>query len=132
MTIDLLREIAPAASLSETVDVRGIKLTIRPFTAQDMAAINARFPGLLAGTAASDDTLMRRAMAIIAAGLGAPGDEAVEHDIGERLTLGEQTRVMNAILRLSGFDDAGPFVPGNGAAGPPAISATTSPRRSKS
>lgn len=128
--IDLLREIAPASTLSEEVMVRGVSLPIRPLLAADVAMINARFPGGITG----DDAVERgldRARAVIAAGCGAPGDAEFEAEL-KRLVPGEQIRVMNAVMRLSGFDLAGPFVPQNGAAGPPIVPAMPSRRASKS
>jgi hypothetical protein len=108
-----LLDIAPAV---ETVDVRGSKITVYGVSAKGIAHLLARFPELrlmMTGRSVDVNRLMEiggdAVAAIIAAGIGFPGDEAQE-EAACRLSIDDQADLIAAILKLTLPKGVGPLV----------------------
>lgn len=91
-----------------------IKLTVRGFTLREWAVLVRRFPHLDAGAIAAPAAPASEAdrvadilenldvsKAVIAVGLGQPGNAEIEAAIEERLTEDEIKRVFDTVIRLS-------------------------------
>lgn len=102
-----LLDIAPPEINSDTVEIRGVPLTVHGVTAAQWAELYRRFPELRAVVAGrqTDSTNVIPAfegqVALIAAGLGNPGDAETENQIIDRLTSEDQRALVEGILRLS-------------------------------
>lgn len=108
-----LIDIAP---LTEKVDVRGAKIEVYGVSAKGVAMLLGRFPELrmmMSGKEVKADRLMEMGgdavSAIIAAGIGFPGDEEQEN-AAARLPITAQADLLEAILRLTLPNGLGPFV----------------------
>lgn len=136
-----LVDIAPAV---ERVSIRGQEVEVFGVSAAGVANLLARFPDLrrlFSGRDIEVDQLVAMGgelvCAIIAAGTGAPGDEATEAAAG-RLSIDEQVDLLATILRVTLPKGVGPFMEkllglgsSLGDAGQAATArATTSPKRS--
>jgi hypothetical protein len=102
--------------LTETIQVRGIAITIRGLSARGIGHLLARFPALrelMGGTELSSQELFDLGgdivAAIIAAGCGSLGDAKAEA-VADHLTVEEQTDLLSAIVRLTMPGGIGPFV----------------------
>jgi hypothetical protein len=101
-----LLDIAPPAITAEEVDIRGTRLSVAGVSAKEWARLYARFPDLravVAGQAEGTSNLAAFAgqVALIAAGLGKPADEKIEHVVMERLSRDEMRQLTETIVRLS-------------------------------
>jgi hypothetical protein len=101
-----LLDIAPPEITAEEVDIRGTRLSVRGLPAEEWARLYARFPELRAVVAGQAENVSNLAAfagqaALVAAGLGKPGDNNTEHLVMERLGHDEQQRIVETILRLS-------------------------------
>lgn len=108
-----LVDIAPAV---ERVTIRGEAVEVFGVSAGGVASLLARFPDLrrmFSGRDVPVDQLLAMGgeivNAIIAAGTGAPGDEAAEAAAG-RLSIDEQADLLAAIARATLPKGVGPFV----------------------
>lgn len=108
-----LLDIAP---LTESVSVRGAKIEVCGVSAKGIALLLGRFPELrmlMTGKEVGIDRLMEMGgdavSAIIAAGIGFPGDLDQEQAAG-RLGVDAQADLLAAILRLTLPNGIGPFV----------------------
>lgn len=130
----------------ETVAVRGQPVAVTGVSARGVAVLLGRFPelrALLTGREVDPGRLVALGpdvvAAVIAAGTGAPGDEAAEA-VADGLSVAEQADLLEAVLRLTLPRGLGPFVArlealGEqlGVAGPAAATpATSSPAPSSS
>jgi hypothetical protein len=121
--IDLLDIIEPGGVI-ESVYVSGFEVPVRGMTNREYAMLLRRFPILDAAEPApalpradrldADEDLKS---AIIAIGLGFPGDEVVEAKV-DRLWREERRLLSDTILRLTNPQSAGPLERGNGEARP--------------
>lgn len=107
-----LIDIAPVTS---TVSIRGSKITVTGVSARGVAHLLARFPSLrllMTGRDVELDEIIRLGgdvvAAIIAAGIGKPGDEAQEAAV-DNLSLEEQADLLFAIIRLTIPNGVGPL-----------------------
>ena len=103
---DLL-DIAPATSVEVVKIDGGRRLTVRGLHANDIAAIAARFPNLIAVFAAAGDNVAMllgsfgvACGAVIAAGCGHCGDEKAEQ-IANGLLVEDQLKLVKAIFWLT-------------------------------
>lgn len=101
-------DIAPPEIAVERINIRGKDLEVRGIRNREWAALLRRFPELrkqAAGIAVSEEDMAVASIEImpvvIAAGLGASGDEKTETLIAERLSDAEQAEVFGAIMRLT-------------------------------
>jgi hypothetical protein len=108
-----LIDIAPA---TETVEAQGNAVTVHGVSAKGLAHLLARFPELrrlMTGQEVEVDQILAMGgdavAAVIAAGCGYPGDNAVEAIAGN-LSLDIQADLLAAILRLTLPRGIGPFV----------------------
>ena len=108
-----LLDIAPA---TEQVAVRGQKLPVYGVSAKGIAYLLSRFPDLrlmMTGRAVDVERLLEMGgdavEAIIASGLGHPGEEDYERAAG-KLSLEEQADILSAVLRLTLPNGIAPFV----------------------
>lgn len=108
-----LVDIAPAV---ETIDCGGASVEVYGVSARGVAHLLGRFPELrkmMSGVELKADELMAIApdavAAVIAAGVGKPGDKATEA-IADRLPLEVQIDLLAAVLRLTMPKGVGPFV----------------------
>ncbi|RWQ12334.1 hypothetical protein [Mesorhizobium sp.] len=108
-----LLDIAP---LTEKVPVGGAKVEVFGVSAKGVAVLLARFPELrllMTGRDVGPEKLMAMGgdvvEAIIAAGIGFPGDDAQEEAAG-RLNVEAQADLLAATLRLTFPNGLGPFV----------------------
>jgi hypothetical protein len=104
--------------LSETVMVSGKPLSVSGISAEGVLYLLQKFPELkamISGRAAdvAPDQLMATApaaiAAIIAAGLGQPGDERVE-ERARKLGIAVQLEILQAVVRMTFPDGLDPFV----------------------
>lgn len=136
-----LLDIAPVA---EKVTVRGRQLPVYGVSAKGLAYLIGRFPEIrqmMVGKSIDASRLLAiggdAVEAIIAAGLGFPGDEDQERAAGT-LALEEQADILSAILRLTLPNGIGPFAQQlaalggilNGEGPSPKAPASNSPKRS--
>jgi hypothetical protein len=112
-----LEDIAPPEVTAEIVDIRGKELKVRGLRNREWAMLFKRFPVLrrqAKGEPVSEeeraDTALESQPAIIACGLGRPGDAKAEALIVDRLDDAEMRRVFDVIMRLGQPDPwaAGP------------------------
>ncbi len=103
-----LLDIAPPEIAAETFEFRGGSLTVRGIRNREWAMLLRRFPELrkqAAGIAVPEEDMAAASIevmpAVIAAGAGNIGDEAIEGLIVERLTDAEQAEVFGTIMRLT-------------------------------
>ncbi|TIN41400.1 MAG: hypothetical protein E5Y10_22935 [Mesorhizobium sp.] len=108
-----LLDIAP---LTERVSVGGAKVEVFGVSAKGIVSLLSRFPEarmLMTGKDVGVDKLMQMGgdaiAAIIAAGIGFPGDEAQEQAAG-RLSVEAQADLLTAILKVTLPNGIGPFV----------------------
>lgn len=108
-----LIDIAPVTT---TVVIRGNTLTVVGVSAKGVAHLLARFPqlrALMTGRDVALDEIIRLGgdvvAAIIAAGIGKPGDEDQEQAV-DNLTLEEQADLLLAIVKLTIPNGVGPLV----------------------
>ncbi len=108
-----LVDIAPVTT---HVVIRGNTLTVVGVSAKGVAHLLARFPqlrALMTGRDVALDEIIRLGgdvvAAIIAAGIGRPGDEEQEQAV-DNLTLEEQADLLLAIVRLTIPNGVGPLV----------------------
>jgi hypothetical protein len=143
MRVNLL-DIAPPEVTEEEVDIRGDKILVRGLRNLDYMALLKRFPVLAKTVAGSARRLallakeklspgealelagliqepedemfsgMESEPALIAAGLGHPGDAAYEAGVMERLSTAERATILDVIVRLTRppAEDAGPLATG--------------------
>ena len=137
-----LIDIAP---ITTSVAIRGSDITVVGVSAKGVALLLARFPelrALMTGREVDLAEILRLGgdvvAAIIAAGTGKPGDEAIEAAV-DNLTLEEQADLLLAIIRLTVPNGVGPLVEklsnlgmNPGAGGASAMRASKSPRGSRS
>jgi hypothetical protein len=159
MPVSLL-DIAPPEVTTEEVDIRGTKLVVRGVSNLEYAALLKRFPVLAKSVAGDTRRLtllakeklsagealelarliqepedemfagMESAPALIAAGLGHPGDAAYEAGVMERLSDAERDQILAVIMRLTvppKAEDVGPLAPGAGQAAPAASETSSLP-----
>lgn len=126
-----LLDIAPPELTAEEVDIRGTKLSVKGLPAAEWARLYARFPeirAILRGQTegVSDIAVFAAQAALIAAGLGKPGDAETEHLVMERLSREENRLLAQTVARLSQPGHVyGPLL--NGAAPIPAAPHTEAP-----
>ncbi len=108
-----LVDIAP---IVEKVTICGTVIEVPGVSAEGIAVLLSRFPELrklLTGVTVDSDALLKAGpgalAAILAAGTGVPGDEAAE-TAAARLSLGDQTDLLTAILRVTLPGGLDPFV----------------------
>lgn len=108
-----LLDIAP---LTEKVTVGGAQIEVFGVSAKGIVSLLARFPEarmLMSGKDVGVDKLMQMGgdaiAAIIAAGIGFPGDEAQEQAAG-RLSVEAQADLLTTILKVTLPNGIGPFV----------------------
>ncbi|RUV75927.1 MAG: hypothetical protein EOR30_17040 [Mesorhizobium sp.] len=139
-----LLDIAP---LTERVPVGNATVEVFGVSAKGVVSLLARFPEvrmLMVGKDVGIDKLMEMGgdaiAAIIAAGIGFPGDEEQEKAAG-RLSVEAQADLLTAILKVTLPNGIGPFVEkltalgatvGVAAAASPRVPATKSPKSSSS
>jgi hypothetical protein len=106
MMADLL-DIAPATAVESVHIAGGQRITVRGLHGNDIAAIVARFPAMIAVFAGGGDNVVtlfsslgQAAGAIIAAGCGHLGDENAEQIAGSFL-FEDQLRLFKAIFALT-------------------------------
>ncbi len=104
------------AAITEKVTVAGTEIEVPGVSAAGVASLVARFPELrklMSGIEVAPEDLLVAGpgvvAAILAAGTGEPGNEAAEA-AAARLTLGDQTDLLAAILRVTLPGGLGPFV----------------------
>lgn len=101
-----LLDIAPPEITAEEVDIRGTKLRVQGIGADEWARLYARFPDLRAFIAGERESMpalsrVQSQAAVIAAGVGSPGDPEMERAVMERLSNDDQGRIVDVINRLS-------------------------------
>ncbi|RWF44297.1 MAG: hypothetical protein EOS65_02665 [Mesorhizobium sp.] len=108
-----LLDIAP---LTETVPVGGAQIEVFGVSAKGVVSLLARFPEvrmLMNGKEVGVDRLMQMGgdaiAAVIAAGVGLPGDEEQEQ-IAARLPIEAQADLLAAIIKVTLPNGIGPFV----------------------
>ena len=108
-----LIDIAPVTT---SVTIRGSDITVVGVSARGVAHLLARFPdlrALMTGREVALDEIIRLGgdvvAAIIAAGIGKPGDESQEAAV-DNLSLEEQADLLFAIIRLTIPNGVGPLV----------------------
>ena len=108
-----LIDIAPVTT---SVTIRGSDITVVGVSARGVAHLLARFPqlrALMTGRDVALDEIIRLGgdvvAAIIAAGIGKPGDESQEAAV-DNLSLEEQADLLFAIIRLTIPNGVGPLV----------------------
>jgi hypothetical protein len=113
MMVDLL-DIAPATAVESVHIAGGQRITVRGLHVNDIAAIVARFPRLIAVFAGAGDDVVTlfsslglAAAAIIAAGCDHLGDEKAEQ-IAESFLIEDQLRLFKAIWGLTLPNGLGP------------------------
>ncbi len=111
------------AAITEKVTVAGTEIEVPGVSAAGVASLLARFPELrklMSGVEVAPEDLLKvgpaALAAILAAGTGAPGDEAAEA-VAAKLPVGQQTKILAAILRVTLPGGLGPFVEELGALG---------------
>ncbi len=104
------------AAITEKVTVAGTAIEVPGVSAAGVASLLARFPELrklMTGISVAAEDLLKvgpaALAAILAAGTGAPGDEAAEA-AATRLPLGDQADLLAAILRVTLPGGIDPFV----------------------
>ncbi len=104
------------AAVTEKVTVAGTEIEVPGISAAGVASLLVRFPELrkaMSGLEVSTKELLKMGpaalAAILAAGTGAPGDEAAEA-AAAKLPVGPQTDLLAAILRVTLPGGLGPFV----------------------
>ena len=104
------------AAVTEKVTVAGTEIEVPGVSAAGIAILLTRFPELrktFSGIEVSTKELLKvgpeALAAILAAGTGAPGDEAAEA-VAAKLSVGRQTKILAAILRVTLPDGIDPFV----------------------
>jgi hypothetical protein len=107
-----LVDIAPAV---EKIDCGGVSVEVYGVSVRGVASLLARFPDLrklMSGLEVEPDSLVSMApdavAAIIAAGVGKPGDPETEA-IADRMPVDVQADLLSAILRLTMPRGLGPF-----------------------
>jgi hypothetical protein len=138
----LMVSLVDIAPVNGTVTVRGQDITVTGVSAKGVAHLLARFPELRALITGRDVALEQMirlggevVAAIIAAGIGHPGEEHVEAAV-DNLTLEEQVDVLADIFRMTMPNGVGPFVEklsalGIGGPGVHGVSATRAPTSRK-
>lgn len=108
-----LIDIAPVTS---SLVIRGNKIVVTGVSARGVAHLLARFPqlrALMTGRDVALDEIIRLGgdvvAAMIAAGIGKPGDESQEAAV-DNLSLEEQADLLFAIIRLTIPNGVGPLV----------------------
>lgn len=115
MSVDLL-DLVPQGERRETVAILGQEVEIRPLTVSQIAAIGYRFPQFGKSFMRDDQPEEQRSLAIltawpaiVAAGLGHPGDRRYE-ERAERLPQADLLKLGAAILALTNpRSDDGPL-----------------------
>jgi hypothetical protein len=102
--------------LTEEVDIRGVKLTVRGLTAASLFKLFSEFPDMqpaLAQMGTSNSAMLELApdlfAKIIAIATGSPDDEAIIAKAKE-LGAADQMAILSAVQRLSFPQGFGPFV----------------------
>lgn len=96
--------LADLAAAGRDVEIRGASVTVTGVSARGLASLFRRFPELVSAVTGKGLDLSSLAdlgpdvlCAVIAAGCGAPGDEAAE-DAADRLSLSEQLSLVEAVV----------------------------------
>ena len=104
------------ATVARQVDVRGLKIDVYGVSAQGIVELMVRFPevgkafsGVEPDTAALMKLAPQALAAFIAAGCGQPGSVELE-EVAAKLGVGEQTELVEEIVRLTFPRGIGPFV----------------------
>lgn len=102
--------------LTEEVEIRGVKLTVRGLTASNLFKLFAEFPDMqqmLAQMGTAGAVMMNLApdlfAKVIAIATGSPGDAAIEARAKE-LAAADQMAILSTVQRLSFPQGFGPFV----------------------
>lgn len=111
--------IVDIAPITKTVVIRGANIEVVGVSAKGIASLLSRFPALRAlVTGRGNDEVIQEILAlggdvlvaIIAAGTGHPGDQAVEEAASRNLTLEEQLDVLVEIIKLTMPNGVGPLM----------------------
>lgn len=101
-----LLDIAPPEITAETVDIRGTALKVSAIDNEGWMRLHARFPelrSLVSGRPGdmSPAVVLKMNAALIAAGLGKADDAEIEHAALDRLSIVDQSQIVEVIVRLS-------------------------------